>query len=365
MYIRELVGVRTSVVNALRRIILAEVPYVATCRDDARAAGVPGGFTVRENTGRLHHDMLCDRVALVPIHLTRAELDNFIPGSITVNLRVANNGAVRRNVTSKDFETMLFGKPHPNAPSCFPPDPVTGDWPLVTRLYPGEKIDMTATLEKGTASHHAAFAVASCVSMKPSLDADAAREMRTRIEQDQTLSNMDRANALNYHDFVVSKQTLRLGSDGDPFSHTLGIETECGLSGEDIFNYALEVLLHKFTGSSLVYEATGDSKSIVLHIMQQGHTFGSVLQDLCLLNAADLGIRSVGYYETHPLEDRIVVRVDLSEPCADVDADDIISKMRVLCAREIERGLHSDARAKSPPESLQQQPQDATTSPAA
>jgi DNA-directed RNA polymerase subunit L len=74
-------------------------------------------------------------------------------------------------------------------------------------------------------------------------------------------------------------------------------------------------------------------------ISGQGHTFGSVLQDVCMRDRKELGIRSVGYFETHPLEDRIVVRVDMPET-VDVescDHDTIISKMRAHCVRELER----------------------------
>ena len=119
--IKEYSDVRTTVVNALRRIMIAEIPYIATFRDDDRSVSTAGGFVVRCNTGRLHDDMLMDRVALVPIHLTREEVLNFIPGSITTDLCVVNESKFVRNVTSADLRPKLFTKPHPKGKACYPP----------------------------------------------------------------------------------------------------------------------------------------------------------------------------------------------------------------------------------------------------
>lgn len=333
-------GVRTSMVNALRRIILSEVPYIATYRNEARDASSRGGFVVTHNTGRLHNDMLVDRLALVPIHLTRSEVDQFIPGSVTVRLQAKNDGASRRDITSQDLDVSLFGKPHPNAKACYVPHPATDHFPLITKLYPGEHIDVTMTLEKDVARKHAAFAVASLVAMQPHLDDDEYRAQRARIEADTTLDDDAKAQALNYCDFITRKQLISRSEDGEPTGYSLTVETECGLTPHEIVSSAMDVLLHKFSSSALSYEVStdADARSVFFTLSEQGHTFGSVLQDLCMRDREQLAIESVGYYETHPLEDRIVVRVVLSpEEFKRVDSEQLISKMRAHCVRELER----------------------------
>jgi len=333
-------GARTAVVNALRRIIMAEVPYIATYRLESRPASSKGGFVVAENTGRLHNDMLVDRIALVPIHLTRAEVEQYIPGSIVVRLRVKNDGALRRNVTSRDLSVELFGKPHPNASACYPPSPVSGEWPLITRLYPGERIDVTATLEKGTASTHAAFAVASVAAIEFSLDEDAYAAARKKILNDAELDESARSQALNFCDHITRKRLVRSADTGEPAEHTLTVVSECGLTAPEIASAAMDVLLRKFSSSALAYEARVDERtgSVLFTISGQGHTFGSVLQDVSMRDREQLGIRSVGYFETHPLEDRIVVRVDLPEgrSVEDCDHDALIASMRTQCVLELE-----------------------------
>lgn len=199
-YVIELVGWRLSVVNALRRIALSDIPYVAgrnVIADCTQSGTCNAGFTVKCNTGRLHNDTLCERVSLVPLHLSREQVANFIPGSVTVSLDMVNKGNARMDVTSagmrlsflspvcavlgrvwftfpyhSDFRTKLHGKPHPNGPACYPACEITRDHPLVTRLYPGEQISLEMTLSKSTASDNAAFAVASTVAVSPRLDND-------------------------------------------------------------------------------------------------------------------------------------------------------------------------------------------------
>lgn len=321
---------------------MAEVPYIATFRDEARVSGVSGGYVVRENTGRLHNDMLVDRIALVPIHLTRAETDNFIPGSITVHLEVINRGSGRVNVTSRDLRVKLFDKPHPNSDRCYPPCAITGDWPLITRLYPGEQINLVATLEKSVPSRHAAFAVVSLAAVSPALDSVAYMNARKEIEQDEALDDDARSRALNYHDHITRKRMLDTGGveGGEPVSHDLTVESASGLTGAEIVSAATDILIQKFSSSALAYEARVEGSSIVFTVSGQGHTFGNVLQDLCMLDREALGINSIGYYETHPLEDRIVVRVDMpggEEESGGTDPAVLISKLRVHCVHMLER----------------------------
>jgi DNA-directed RNA polymerase subunit L len=337
-------------VNALRRIILSEVPYVATYRDDARPASSAAGFVAKQNTGRLHNDILVDRIALVPIYLTRAEVDNFIPGSLTVELNVINRGSRRINVTSRNLQAKLFGKPHPNAAACFPPCAVTGDWPLITRLYPGERIEISSTLEKSCASKHAAFAVVSIASVQPALDEGAYLTKRREIEDNVDMDAGQKRIALNYHDTVTRKRLIDTGDvpGGDAVSHTLTVESECGLTGSEIIDAAEEVLVRKFTTSALSYESRVDGSSIFFTVSGQGHTFGSVLQDLCMTSRDKLGIASIGYFETHPLEDRIIVRVELPGGSAEAEttnAADLLAKLRVHCVRCIEQQVSFANRA--------------------
>ena len=326
-------GVRGTVVNALRRIVLAEIPYVATHRDESRAAGSSGGFVVRANTGKLHDDALLDRLSLIPIFLTRDELLNFIPGSITVHLKVSNQGKFACDITSANLKADLFDRPHPKGGACFPANPATGDHVLITRLYPGEKIDVTATLEKATPATHAAFATASLVAVERSLDEDAREAEADRIRADASLDEKERRRRMNFLEHIDRLKMIKYTQEGEPVETRLTVESECGLSAEEIIRFAEEELLHKFTTDNISQTSTREHDSIVFAVAKQGHTFGSVMQEVCMKDKAELGIVSIGYYIMHPLEEKIVVRVALADEDRElVDPDALFSRLRVHCA---------------------------------
>lgn len=340
-------GTSTALINALRRCIMSEVPYIATYRDDARNDSDRAGFVVRKNTGKLHNDMLCDRLALVPIHLSQAEVDTYIPGSIVVELQVKNESNVRLDVTSKHLRVLLFDKTHPNSNQCFPRDKLTRDWVLITRLYPGQEIDVTMTLEKATASTHAAFCVSSVVASYCMLDEEKYLAERARIVEEFD-GHDDIERKLNLHDTITRKRLIKL-QDGRPMGHHLVFESVCGLSPADIITRAAEILASKFKSSSVSYEVTDNrvagGKDITYMVHNQGHTFGSVLQDICIDNQEEIGLDSIGYYQPHPrmlsTEDKIIVRV---VPNLDGDPDEIFSRMKVACSKvteELEYAIRS------------------------
>ena len=338
---KEYFDVRTTVVNALRRIMIAEIPYIATFRDDDRGVSTAGGFVVRCNTGRLHDDMLMDRLALVPIHLTREEVLNFIPGSITTDLCIVNESKVVRDVTSADLRPKLFTKPHPKGKACYPPCKITKQHALITRLYPGEKIDITATLEKGTPSTHAAFAVASHVAMDFGIDLEAYESKVNALEMDHAKSSAkDKERALNQLKYIGRSRLIERSSSGDPTHTTLRVESECGLSGKDIISFAEEELVRKFTTDNISFDTRHEHDGVSFTIHKQGHTFGSVLQEVCMRDRQTLGITSVGYFIAHPLESTIIVRVACGDAKTSMQAEDydygaLFARMRVHCANHV------------------------------
>lgn len=325
-----------AVINALRRIIISEIPYVATFRNEDRSATRAGGFIVRENSGRLHDDMLLDRFALVPIHLSREEVLNFIPGSVVVDLKVSNEGTHVRDVTSADLRTKLFDKEHPNARNCFPPCEITGDHILITKLYPGESVDVSATLEKSTPCEHAAFAVASSVQIRFQIDEDACRREVESLRAAATCPR-DAERALNHHRHVGRNRLIMLNGRGEPICTTLTVESECGLSGQDVIDFAQEELIRKFTNENISYDVSENADGVSYTLQRQGHTFGSVLQEICMRDKDDLGIRALGYYESHPLEAVITVRVSIDSSTDKVmPPETLFSKLLAHCARYLE-----------------------------
>lgn len=340
-------GVDVTVANALRRVIHSDIPYVAAhVGDDGRL------FRVAANTSKLHNDMLCDRLALVPIHLTAAEVDAFIPGSIKVRVNVENKSRAPVDVTSAHFRVTLFDKPHPSPVArLYPPCPVTGDWVLLTRLFPGERVDVEVTLERNTAAVHAAYCVASMACFTYEEDAEEHARLRREIEAAPADAG-ERAAALNYHDTIGRYRTFKRDTHGRPVGVSLRVESESGLGAKDILMAAAKVLLGKFAEGGVEPEETERAGDEIRYLItNQGHTFGSVMQSVCMDRLDELGISVMGYYETHPLERKIVVRVKLAPGGADaVDPADLFSRAKLKAAAAVEEVMYAlrDAFRRSP-----------------
>ena len=209
---------------------------------------------------------------------------------------------------------------------------------LITRLYPGEKIDITATLEKGTPTTHAAFAVASHVAMDFGIDLEAYESKVNALEVDHvSASTKDKERAMNQLKYIGRSRLIERSSSGDPTRTTLRVESECGLSGKDILSFAEEELARKFTTDNISFDSRPEHDGVSFTIHKQGHTFGSVLQEVCMRDRQTLGITSVGYFIAHPLENTIIVRVAMGDETSKMQADNydygaLFARMRVHCA---------------------------------
>ena len=68
-------NVDLSIINSIRRIILSEIPNVAIAFDPYNPNMTD--ITFSKNTSVLHNEMLGHRLSLIPINLTKEEIENF------------------------------------------------------------------------------------------------------------------------------------------------------------------------------------------------------------------------------------------------------------------------------------------------
>ena len=161
-------GVNVSIANALRRIVISEIPCVVfrtSPHDENRVA-------ISINTTRLNNELIKQRISCVPVHIsdTSVQFDTY-----EVIIDKKNTSDVIEYVTTgdiviKDTKTgeMLST---PTVRSMFPPDPITGDYIDISRLRPrlsedidGEHLKFVAKLDVGTAKENGSFNVVSTCS---------------------------------------------------------------------------------------------------------------------------------------------------------------------------------------------------------
>ena len=167
-------GINVSLANALRRIIIAEIPTIVfrTTPHDKNLADI----TI--NTTRMNNEIIKQRLSCVPIHITDTEfpLQDYI-----VEVDKKNTSDTIDFVTTKDFkikniQTNTYVK-DAERDKIFPTDPITGDYIDLVRLRPklsdeidGEHLKLTCKLDIGTAREDGAFNVVSTCAYAASPD---------------------------------------------------------------------------------------------------------------------------------------------------------------------------------------------------
>jgi DNA-directed RNA polymerase I and III subunit RPAC1 len=159
----DMVGTDVSTANALRRIMLAEVPTVAIEQ-----------VYVNMNTSILHDEMLAHRLGLVPIDADPRDFHDFsaqddeaneyntvvfklhvVCGSAPPGEEVSDDGRpYTRNVVSGDLEWIPQGSQLERFPDGI--HPVHSDI-LLAKLRPGQALQMELHCRKGRGKDHAKF----------------------------------------------------------------------------------------------------------------------------------------------------------------------------------------------------------------
>ena len=143
-------GVSASVINALRRSIISDVPSAAFGFDPTCGGGKGEdpmdtlrrcGIVVKKNASPTHNEMLAGRLALVPICVDEGQMAALAKDREmwTFAVRVKNDGAQVKIVTTADIQ--VFDKEgNPVSPALrdalFSANYVTGDHIILTKLPP-------------------------------------------------------------------------------------------------------------------------------------------------------------------------------------------------------------------------------------
>mmetsp|Transcript_41917 Transcript_41917/g.96169 ORF Transcript_41917/g.96169 Transcript_41917/m.96169 type:complete len:326 (+) Transcript_41917:79-1056(+) len=162
----EMMGIEPALANALRRILIAEVPTVAISE-----------VTLLQNTSVIPDENLVHRLGLVPIFFDPGclaartysfneddEDAQYRPDqkltdpaySVVFALQVKNpnkSSGLRKNVYSKDLVWQPQTDEQREAYGSSPPRPVADDI-LIAKLSPGEEIDCMCYCERGTGRSH-------------------------------------------------------------------------------------------------------------------------------------------------------------------------------------------------------------------
>lgn len=181
-----LTGINVSLANGLRRTILSDIDTVVF-KTETYADNM---CTIYENTGRLHNEIVKQRLSSIPIYSTNLET---LPGNYIMELKESNDSDTIRIITSADFK--IKSKESGNylteaeTRKIFPADPMTHNHIDFVRLrprlgdtIPGERIHLTCEFSVSNSKANAMYNVVSKCSYGNTPDITDAKERWEQIE---------------------------------------------------------------------------------------------------------------------------------------------------------------------------------------
>lgn len=328
-----LAGLNVSLANAVRRTIQDDIPcYVF---DVAKS-----NFEI--NTGRLHNEILKQRLQCIPIH-SKVILEDWLANRADHNifekyvmeLDVQNNGEHTIYVTTSDFriKNKTTGRPLTDSElsRLFPLDRITNSPVIFARLrprisesVPGEHLKVSCEFVISTAAENSAYSVVCCSAYGNTIDPEAAvkawdaTELRLRDEAAKKGESIDASEiAFQKKNFqILDRQRYFLKDSFDFNIESIGVYTP-----RELCKMACVHLKSQF--EKLIDEIESDNATILNSettmencfdfILEKGdYTIGKVLEYYIYENgfaSKTPTIQFCGFKKFHPHDTHSVVRV--------------------------------------------------------
>lgn len=329
-----------SVVNAIRRIILSEIPMVALAFDPLADANP--SIDIHINHSALHNEFLAHRLSLIPMHFPADIVSDFDSDEYQFRLKVKNSSTEMMPVTSKDIRIYKpTGEAYDDAfhKKVFPPSPITKDYVLITMLRPnlytpekGEEIDITFRASKDIAKTHSRWCPVSCCTFFNIVDEEAAAKgLQDKLKEEQRVKERaltsDEENAIKKRFESLHRfRYFHTNEYGEARTFHFKVESECGLKPEYLVSSAFQILHDKiiaFAERCNERHASIQSRKIndTMHelvIENEDFTLLNVIQCIVYHNEVrkkgpKATLQYIGYHQPHPLDNKMVLKLKFTE----------------------------------------------------
>ena len=299
--------VDVSIVNGVRRTLITEIPYVGFRAEPFDQATIH----ITKNNGPLNNEILSQRISLLPIHLPLKDLESYQDGDLKFKIHVHNTENKLINVTTSDMELEYKGQPVDNQ-IIFPKNALTGDNIVITRLRKDEVFEVEGHAVMGTSRDNISFSPLSLCTYR-FLQTPEAADVKDPLEKER----------------MFYKNRF-----GEPTAYLFQLESECGHKFHDILLYGTTTLIQnaKALFANLPVPKKNDQNiGYDFEFEKQDDTLGNILQSLMyneyIRNKRlhrNKKVAYVGYFCPHPLEHRMVLRINIE----DGSEDDFVSIMK-------------------------------------
>ena len=324
-------GVEVSFANALRRTVLSDIPIVVIETDNYET----NQCHIKTNTGRLHNEILKQRLSCIPIHSTLlrdSEDKKALPGNYSLVVDVENKTENVIYVTTEDFRlrdnnaNKLLSKEEMDKlfPGLFPKNVQTQSYidfarlrPKIGNDIPGEKLQLIADFSINSAKANSMYNVVSKCAYGNTPDSEKAAtiwdnqesKMRSDGESDADI----RFQKENFR--ILDAQRHFIDNSFDFVIQTIGI-----YDNKDIVRKACAVLQNKFidmveiidAGELPVYisETTMDH-CYDIHLEGEDYTVGKILEYVLYSKyyEKEKTLTYCGFKKYHPHDEHSVIRL--------------------------------------------------------
>jgi len=333
-----------TIANTLRRAILTLTPSIGFRTEPYEKSDV----VIMTNTTPLVNEMISHRVGMIPIYVT--DLANFKPDLYEFILDMKNDTKEVMDVRASDFKVYMKNPDNPlDAPTqlktedYFPPDPITGDTVLITRLRPQwnptapkEQLTLKAKASLSTGAENIRWSPVSQVSYEYTRDPTPEHvdlvfknwlSANKKIE-DLTAVQSDALDAYRREFNTMEIQRCYLKDErGNPYDFTFFLESIGVQPIPMIVANALSAATSLVTKYIDIDTALPDTirleqadtryPAIDIYFTNEGHTLGNMLETYIVDNhidgAAQPPVSYVAYKVPHPLKNEMYIRIGLEQ----------------------------------------------------
>ena len=304
-------NVPVAFVNALRRILLAEIPTV-----------VVSNVQILENSSSMTHEMLRHRVEMLPVNVKAEESATIRDTKLEIHVSADKED---REITSDDFQIVGPRK------DVLLKDRDLGTPMLFLNLKPGESIHIKTTL-----SIVGQGASQVCVStFRNHIDPDVAKVDRdTFVAQSGDNPRAQAEAGAIFDNFHIQRSFSRNKETGRPDWFDFTIESIGVSQARDLMKRAVEILLAKiqeFVKNPVLREADNWYR---LEVPGETHTVGRLAQEMIYIaGIADYVSADTG----HPLVPKLILRFHSKS----VSGEEVIEKFKTEASALCENVLKS------------------------
>lgn len=304
-------NVNVSIINAIRRIILSEIPVVVFKK-----------ATFIQNTCGLNNEIVNHRLKCIPIYIKNTP--EFVPKNYELELHVQNDSDSTMVVTTADFKVKDLANnsiiTEYDGREIFPPNSLTGNYIDFVRLkakqsesFPSKSIHMTCNFEIGTAKEDGAFNVVSTCAYRNTIDEGAQESVLQKEKQKWKDEGKDvEFEAANWR-LLEGKRIFK----EDCFEFVL--ETGSVYSNPELLLLACEIMLTKLENFQHQVENNDENVKLANNTMLnsydillegEDYTLGKVIEYYLLKKYFETGTLSFcGFKKLHPHDTYSLIRV--------------------------------------------------------